>query len=78
MIGCIATAPACDQVYCGTDLGPFGGNMDYNRMGEGVTLYLPVFHPGGLLTMGDGERTGTVDVISGFASAAPAGRMLDT
>jgi amidase len=27
--------------------------MDYNQMGEGVTLYLPVYHPGGLLMMGD-------------------------
>jgi len=66
MLGCIATAPAGEQAYRGTDLGPFGGNMDYNRMGEGVTLYLPVFHPGGLLTMGDahaamgdGELTGS-------------------
>ncbi len=66
MLGCIATAPPGDQVYRGTDLGPFGGNMDYNQMGEGVTLYLPVFHPGGLLTMGDahaamgdGELTGS-------------------
>jgi amidase len=66
MLGCIATAPQGDQVYRGTDLGPFGGNMDYNQMGEGVTLYLPVFHPGGLLTMGDahaamgdGELTGS-------------------
>ena len=66
MIGCIGTAPAGQQAYRGTDLGPFGGNMDYNYMGEGVTLYLPVFHPGGLLTMGDahaamgdGELTGS-------------------
>jgi amidase len=75
MLGCIATAPQGDQAYRGTDLGPFGGNMDYNYMGEGVTLYLPVFHPGALLTMGDahaamgdGEITGSaletsVDVI---------------
>jgi amidase len=66
MIGCIGTAPAGDQAYRGTDLGPFGGNMDYNQMGEGVSLYLPVFHPGGLLflgdahaAMGDGELTGS-------------------
>jgi len=66
MLGCIATAPPGEQAYRGTDLGPFGGNMDYNQMGEGVTLYLPVFHPGGLLTMGDahaamgdGELTGS-------------------
>jgi len=66
MIGCIATAPPGEQSYRGTDLGPFGGNMDYNQMGEGVTLYLPVYHPGALLAMGDahaamgdGELTGS-------------------
>jgi acetamidase/formamidase len=53
MLGCISTAPPGEQSYRGTDLGPFGGNMDYNQMGEGVTLYLPVYHPGALLTMGD-------------------------
>jgi acetamidase/formamidase len=66
MLGCISTAPPGDQAYRGTDLGAFGGNMDYNQMGEGVTLYLPVFHAGALLTfgdahaaMGDGEVTGS-------------------
>jgi amidase len=66
MLGCISTAPPGEQVYRGTDLGPFGGNMDYNQMGAGVTLYLPVFHRGALLTMGDahaamgdGELTGS-------------------
>lgn len=66
MLGCISTAPQGEQVFRGTDLGPFGGNMDYNQMGEGVTLYLPVYHPGALLTMGDahaamgdGELTGS-------------------
>jgi len=53
MLGCISTAPPGEQSYRGTDLGPYGGNMDYNYMGEGVTLYLPVYHPGALLTMGD-------------------------
>ncbi len=45
---------------------PFGGNMDYDQMKEGATLYLPVFHQGGLLmsgdilaAMGDGELTGS-------------------
>ncbi len=66
MLGCISTAPQGMQSFRGTDLGPFGGNMDYNQMGEGVTLYLPVYHPGALLTMGDahaamgdGELTGS-------------------
>ncbi len=30
-----------------------GGNMDTKEIGEGTTLYLPVFQPGGLLAMGD-------------------------
>jgi acetamidase/formamidase len=29
--------------------------MDYNQMGAGVTLYLPVSHAGALLTLGDGH-----------------------
>ena len=29
--------------------------MDYNRLREGVTLYLPVSQPGALLFMGDGH-----------------------
>ena len=29
--------------------------MDYNRLQEGATLYLPVFHPGALLFVGDGH-----------------------
>lgn len=65
MIGCLAVAPQGEEVYRGTDLGNFGGNMDYNSNGEGTTLYFPVFHPGGLFmlgdahaAMGDGELTG--------------------
>ncbi len=66
MLGCVAVAPAGDEVYRGTDLGSFGGNLDYNRNGEGTTLYFPVFHPGALFVlgdahaaMGDGELTGS-------------------
>ncbi|HUK19563.1 MAG TPA: acetamidase/formamidase family protein [Bryobacteraceae bacterium] len=55
MLGCLAVAPAGDEVYRGTDLGPFGGNMDYNQNIEGTTLYFPVFHPGGLFVLGDGH-----------------------
>jgi acetamidase/formamidase len=55
MLGCISVAPPGDQQYRGGDLGPFGGNMDYNGNAEGTTLYFPVFHPGALLGMGDGH-----------------------
>lgn len=55
MIGCLGVAPQGMQAYRATDLGPFGGNMDYNQMGEGATLMLPVFHPGALFFLGDGH-----------------------
>jgi len=55
MLGCISVAPQGDQQYRGGDLGPFGGNLDYNQIEEGATVYLPVFHAGALLGMGDGH-----------------------
>jgi acetamidase/formamidase len=55
MLGCIGVAPPGDMVYRSGFLGQFGGNMDYNEMREGVTLYLPVFQPGALLFVGDGH-----------------------
>lgn len=33
----------------------FGGNIDNKHLGKGATLHLPVFNPGGLLSMGDGH-----------------------
>ena len=37
------------------DVGRFGGNMDFNEMGEGTTVYFPVAVPGALLYFGDGH-----------------------
>jgi acetamidase/formamidase len=55
MLGCIGVAPPADQSFRSGYLGPWGGNMDYNQIREGVTLYLPVYHPGALLFVGDGH-----------------------
>jgi acetamidase/formamidase len=55
MLGCVGVAPPGDQSFQSGHLGNFGGNMDYNQIREGVTLYLPVFHPGALLFVGDGH-----------------------
>jgi amidase len=55
MLGCIAVAPAQDSAVRTTDSGRFGGNMDYNQLVEGTTVYLPVNHPGALLFVGDGH-----------------------
>jgi acetamidase/formamidase len=65
MLGCVSVAPAVEEQFRGTDLGPFGGNLDYNDVVEGTTLYFPVSHAGALFgigdahaAMGDGELTG--------------------
>jgi amidase len=65
MLGCVSVAPPGEDQARGTDLGVYGGNLDYNDNVEGTTLYFPVFHAGGLFgigdahaAMGDGELTG--------------------
>jgi amidase len=55
MLGCIGVAPPGDSSVRTTDSGRFGGNMDYNQIREGTTVYLPVYHPGALLFLGDGH-----------------------
>lgn len=55
MVGCVAVAPAGESSVRTTDSGRFGGNMDYNQIREGTTIYLPVSHPGALLFVGDGH-----------------------
>jgi amidase len=55
MLGCVGVAPPGNQSFQSGNLGSFGGNLDYNQIREGVTLYLPVYHPGALLFVGDGH-----------------------
>jgi acetamidase/formamidase len=66
MLGCVGVA--APGVFAPTSgiSGTYGGNMDYNEIVEGATVMLPVYHPGGLLFVGDGhalqadgEPTGT-------------------
>lgn len=66
MLGCIGVAAPGENAPESQYSGSYGGNMDYNRVGEGATLYFPVFHPGALLYLGDahalqgdGEPAGT-------------------
>jgi acetamidase/formamidase len=54
-LGCIGVAPPDHMVFRSGYPGSFGGNMDYNRLTEGTTLYLPVAQPGALLFVGDGH-----------------------
>ncbi len=66
MLGCIGTAPANNAAIPTSYPDNFGGNMDYNGMGEGVTVMLPVFEPGALLFLGDGHaRQGDGEVTGG-------------
>lgn len=54
MLGCVATAVGPPQAPPPTgDEGRYGGNMDFNEIGEGATVYLPVSNPGALLYFGD-------------------------
>jgi len=56
MLGCVAVAPSPAEAAPGTgDSGRWGGNMDFNEVVEGATLYLPVSVPGALLYVGDGH-----------------------
>lgn len=55
MLGCIAVAPPAHQSFRTGFLGSYGGNMDYNQLQEGTTVYLPVYAPGALLFVGDGH-----------------------
>jgi amidase len=56
MMGCIAVAPPPSQAAPGTgDSGSWGGNMDFNEIVEGATVYFPVRNPGALLYIGDGH-----------------------
>lgn len=55
MLGRIAVAPAGQEAFGGLWPGDFGGNLDASDVREGVTVYLPVFHPGALFYFGDGH-----------------------
>ncbi|MTK08920.1 MAG: acetamidase [Hungatella sp.] len=52
MIGVIGVAPAGEGVSTITPM-DHGGNMDCTQIRKGVTLYLPVFTEGALLSLGD-------------------------
>jgi amidase len=56
MLGCVATSPGIAQAPPPTgDSGRWGGNMDFNEIIEGATVYLPVNVPGAMLYVGDGH-----------------------
>jgi amidase len=68
MLGCMATAPSpASGAPPSGDSGRFGGNMDFNEIVEGATVYLPVSVPGALLYFGDGHALQGDGEINGNA-----------
>jgi amidase len=53
MLGRVAVAPAGEEAWGGLWPGDFGGNLDASDVGQGATIYLPVFHPGAQFYFGD-------------------------
>jgi len=55
-LGCLGVAaPAKGKEVRTFNNGPYGGNLDFSRVTESATIYLPVFHDGALLYLGDGH-----------------------
>jgi len=67
MLGCVGVAPGGGMQYRSGFLGSFGGNMDYNQLRQGVTVYLPVSVPGALLFVGDGHALQGAGELTGNA-----------
>ena len=65
MIGSIGVAPPGNQSLSAGDIGFHGGNLDYNRITSGTTLYFPVFQAGALFSLGDGHAAQGDGEISG-------------
>lgn len=56
MLGGLGVAPDFGfPAQSAGDSGRWGGNMDFNGVSEGATVYLPVFQPGAMLFLGDGH-----------------------
>jgi acetamidase/formamidase len=67
-LGCIGVAPdKRKNEILSFFQGSFGGNMDYSRITSGSTVYLPVFHDGGFLFIGDGHAAQGDGEIAGNA-----------
>lgn len=54
-LGSIGVAPPGKKSVHSGGFGEWGGNLDYKRITEGATLYLPIYHDGAILFMGDGH-----------------------
>jgi acetamidase/formamidase len=75
----VPLAPFCGEIGVAPASGPLstippdvhGGNMDTRHLVAGTTLFLPVFHPGARLSMGDGHATQGDGEVCGTAIETP-------
>jgi amidase len=54
-LGCVGVAPEGSKGLSSGGTGECGGNIDFKYVAKGATVYLPVFHPGAMLFLGDGH-----------------------
>ncbi len=70
-LGCLGVAPEHGETRTTMTPGRHGGNMDCPVVHAGVTAYLPVFVPGGLLVMGDCHAAQGDGELCGVALEVP-------
>jgi acetamidase/formamidase len=75
----VPLAPFCGEIGVAPQTGPLstippdlhGGNMDTRHLVVGSTLFLPVFHAGARISMGDGHATQGDGEVCGTAIETP-------
>jgi amidase len=70
MLGVVGVAPAGDFAPTSGPSREYGGNMDFNEIREGSTVWLPLFHRGALLFLADGHAL--------MADGEPTGAGIET
>jgi amidase len=67
-LGCIGVAPSNKRnEILSFFQGNFGGNLDFSRITQSATIYLPVFHKGAYFYIGDGHAVQGDGEIAGNA-----------
>lgn len=69
--GVMGVAPATDEMLSTIPPRANGGNLDDPSLVEGTTVYLPVFVPGALFSIGDTHAAQGFGEVSGTAMEAP-------
>jgi acetamidase/formamidase len=75
----VPVVPFCGEIGVAPPTGPrstippdvHGGNMDTRHLTAGATLFLPLFHAGGRLSMGDGHAAQGDGEVCGTAIETP-------